>query len=97
MVVLVTCKNDEDQSKNELTIVLTIFIPLEVYGNFSRYSRAANSPDPGPILQNFEPIQDFIAVLVTCKDEDVPIKNEGARILTTIYVDFSDAQGQLTQ
>ena len=28
MVVLVTCKNDEDQSKNEHTRVLTTFVPL---------------------------------------------------------------------
>ena len=34
-------------------------------------------------------------VLVTCKNED-PIKNEGARVLTKFYVDFSDAQGQQT-
>ena len=31
-------------------------------------------------------------VLVTCKYEEDPIKNEGARIDTT----FSDAQGQIT-
>ena len=28
MVGLVTCKNDEDQFKNESTIVLTTFLPL---------------------------------------------------------------------
>ena len=28
MVVLVTCKNDEDQSKNELTRELTTFLPI---------------------------------------------------------------------
>ena len=33
-------------------------------------------------------------VLVTCKNEEDPIKNEGARVLTS-YIDFSDAQGQL--
>ena len=33
--------------------------------------------------------------LVTCKNEEDPIKNEGARVLTS-YIDFSDAQGQLT-
>ena len=48
--------------------------------------------DPDPILPNFKPKQDFIAVLLTCKNEDDPIKNEGARVLTT-----SAAQGQLTQ
>ena len=31
------------------------------------------------------------------KDEDGPIRFEGARVLTTLYFDFSDAQGQLTQ
>ena len=34
--------------------------------------------------------------LFTCKDEECPIKNEGARVLTGLYVDFSNPQGQLT-
>ena len=38
----------------------------------------------------------FKAVLGTCKNEEDPIKNEGARVLTTLYIHFSDAQGQLT-
>ena len=37
-----------------------------------------------------------MVVLVTSKNEEGPIKNEGARVLTRLYVDFSDAQGQLT-
>ena len=32
----------------------------------------------------------------TFKNENDPIKNEGARMLTRLYIDFSDAQGQLT-
>ena len=35
-------------------------------------------------------------VLVTCKYEEDPIKNEGARVVTTLYSQFSDAQGQIT-
>ena len=35
-------------------------------------------------------------VLVTCKYEEEPIKNEGARVDTTLYSNFSDAQGQIT-
>ena len=35
-------------------------------------------------------------VLVTCKYEEDPIKNRGARVFTTLYVNFSDAQGQIT-
>ena len=35
-------------------------------------------------------------VLVTCTYEEDPIKNEGARVDTTLYSNFSDAQGQIT-
>ena len=37
-----------------------------------------------------------MVVLVTCKNEKYPIKIEDARLVTTLYIDFSDAQGQLT-
>ena len=35
-------------------------------------------------------------VLVTCKYKEDPLKNEGARVDTTLYSNFSDAQGQIT-
>ena len=34
--------------------------------------------------------------LVACKNEEDPIKDEGARVVTTLFIIFSDAQGQLT-
>ena len=37
-----------------------------------------------------------MVVLVTCKNKEDLIKNEGARVFTTLYIDFSDAQGQIT-
>ena len=37
-----------------------------------------------------------MVVLVTCKNKEDTIKNEGARVLTTLYIKFSDAQGQIT-
>ena len=37
-----------------------------------------------------------MVVLVTCKIEEDPIKNEDARVFTTLYINFSDAQGQIT-
>ena len=37
-----------------------------------------------------------MAVLVTCKNEEDQIKNDGARVITTLFIDFPDAQGQLT-
>ena len=36
-----------------------------------------------------------MVVLVTCKNED-PFKNDGTRVVT-LFIDFSDAQGQLTR
>ena len=36
-----------------------------------------------------------MVVLVTCKNEEDSIKNEGARVATRLYVDFSDAQWQI--
>ena len=37
-----------------------------------------------------------MSVIVACKNEADPIKNEGARVATTLFIDFSDAQWQLT-
>ena len=65
-------------------------------GDFSRRSRAANSAVQGPIWSNFELVRDFMVVLLTCKNEEDPIKNRGARVFTTLYINFSDAQGQIT-
>ena len=62
--------------------------------SFFRRSRATNWEVSGGILPKFDFIQAFIVVLVTCKNEEDPIKNEGARVLTSLLFDFSDAQGQ---
>ena len=37
-----------------------------------------------------------MGLLVACKNEEDPIKNEGARVVTTLLINFSEAQGQLT-
>ena len=34
-----------------------------------------------------------MGLLVACKNKD-PIKNEGARVVTTLFTNFSDAHGQ---
>ena len=90
MADLLTCKN-EDPLENEGTRVVTTFLQLYVYGDFSKCSRAANSLVLHRILPNFEPIQDFMGVLVACKNEEDPIKSEGARVVTTLFIDFSHA------
>ena len=50
---------------------------------------------PGRILPNFGPIRD-VGFLDACKNEEDSIKNEGARVVTTFFIDFSDTQGQVT-
>ena len=72
-----------------------------LYDVFFRRSRAAKSDVSGGILPKFELIQAFIVVLITCKNEEHPIKNEGAKVLTRFshYKSmgiFSDPQRQLT-
>ena len=37
-----------------------------------------------------------MVVLVACKNEEDPIKYEGARAVTTLFINFSHAQEQLT-
>ena len=37
-----------------------------------------------------------MSIFVTCKYEQDPVKNRGARVFTTLYVNFSEAQGQIT-
>ena len=35
-------------------------------------------------------------VLIICQYEEDLIKNKGARVFTTLYITFSDTQGQIT-
>ena len=37
-----------------------------------------------------------MGLLFACKNGEDPIKNEGARVVTTLFINFSGAQGQLT-
>ena len=56
--------------------MFTRYLPLLVYGDFSRPSTAANSAVLGLIWPNFELVRDVMDVLVTCKYEEDPIKNK---------------------
>ena len=78
MRVLVTCKNENDRIKNEGARVFTRFLSLQVYGDFSRRSRAAysNSAVLGPIWPNFKLVRDVMDVLVTCKYEEDQINQK---------------------
>ena len=47
-------------------------------------------------MSKFEVIRDIVVILVTCKNEEDPLKNKYARVATTQNIDFSNTQGQIT-
>ena len=96
MHILLTCKIEFVQIKSEGARVFTRFLPQQLYGDFFQTLKAANSAVLGPIWPNFELIGDVIDVLITCLYEPGLIKNRGARVFTTLYINFSDTQGQIT-
>ena len=75
MVVLVTCKNEEDPIKTERARVLT-----SLYFDFSD---AQGQLTPQSVQSNFELIRYFMVVLITRNNEEDPIENEAAKVLTT--------------
>ena len=77
---------------------------LEWSQHFSHYKSMGIFPNtqgqvthvPGQIPLNFPPMRDIMGLLVACKNEEDPVKNEGPRVVTTLFINFPDAQGQLT-
>ena len=77
---------------------------LECSQDFSHYKSIGIFPDAqGQLTQQslvrsgrISNSSDVMDVLVTCQYEEDPINNRGARVLTTLYINFSDAQGQIT-
>ena len=96
MHILVTCNNEEDPIKMRALECSQDFSHYKSMGIFSRRSRAAYSAVHGRIWSNFELVQDFMVVLVTYKNEEEPIKNEGTGVFTTLYINFLDAHVQTT-
>ena len=67
--------------------MLTIFPQYKSMGFVfadAQGSRATNSTVLGRTCLEFELVRDIMVVLVTCKYEEDPIKNEGARVLTGV-------------
>ena len=91
MVVPITFKSEEDSIKNEGTTVLT-----RLYVDFS------DTQVSGGIRLKFELIQAFMVILVTCKNEEDPIKTVQVLQCFQHFSHykcigiFSDTQGQLT-
>ena len=75
MVVFVSYKNEEDPIKKDGARVATKFTHCKSMENFS-----ANSAVVDRIWPNFELIQGFKVILVSCKNVEYMIKNEDARL-----------------
>ena len=86
MVILVTCKNEEDPINIEGARVVTI-----QNIDFSNTKRQLT-----PIWSKFELMRDIVFILVTCKNEEDPLQNKHARVATTQNMDFSNTQGQIS-
>ena len=73
---------------------------LERSQHFSHYKSMGNFPNAQGQVTHKSLVgscfQDIISFRDGCKNEEDPIKNEGARVVTTLFINFSDAQGQLT-
>ena len=89
MNVFVTSKNKADPNKNEGARVATT---LNI--DFSHSQGQITLQSKGRIWLKFELIRDAMAILVTSKYEEDPIKIEGARVATTQNNDFSNTQGR---
>ena len=63
---------------------------------FLTFIKGRNSASLGPIWPKFELCADLMVVLLTCKNEEDPIENVGARVFTLLYINFSYVQGQIT-
>ena len=77
MYVLVTYKDEDNQMKNEGSRVVTTLYSyiLDAQGQLTVAG--------GWVWPKIKLIQTFMVVLVTCKNEEDPIKNEGTRVVTT--------------
>ena len=93
IVVLLICKDEEDQFRIESTS--SPIISLWGFFHTLKGMYVIHKSLVGSCLI-FNPFKILWVVLLTCKNKEDPIKNEGARVVTTLFVDFSEAQGQLT-
>ena len=74
---------------------------LECSQDFSNYKSMGIFPDaqgqltPQSLVRSNQ-ISNSVVVLLTCKNDEDQIKNRGAGVFTTLYINFSEAHGQIT-
>ena len=90
MPVLITCKFDKDPIKGDWEKVETSF--------FFHGWRTGNSKMTGQIRPKFEPVQDFMPVLISCKFDEVGIHSNWEKMATPFspFKVNGNAQGRIT-
>ena len=92
MAILGTSKYEEDPIKIESArVATTLNIDFSnTQGQVTPRSDIGSGQNSnsvrGGIWLKLEPIRDIIVVLVTCKNEEDPMKNRGARVATTFFL-----------
>ena len=64
-----------------------IYPIVRLWGYFQML-KGSKLRSPSQIWSKFKLIQALMVVLITCKNEEDPIKNECARAVTTLYINF---------
>ena len=90
MVALLTCKNEEDPTIMQALEWSQHFSHCKFMGIFFRRSRATNSAIRRRIRLKVELIQYLMVVIPTCKNEEDTIKSKGARVVTSLHINFLD-------
>ena len=85
----VSCNNINKTSSPRATIA---HLRVNKYSHWTKGSYTAAVQ--GRIWLKFELIQDVMVILVSSKNEEDPIKIEGARVATIHNIDFSNTKGQ---
>ena len=93
ILVTCTCKNEEDPLTNKDARVATT--QNIDFSNTQGQITPQSEVGSGRNLK-VEVIRDVMNVLVTSKNKEDPNKNEGARVATTLNIDFANTQGQIT-
>ena len=82
MVTLVSSKNEKDPIKIDGARVATIQ-NIDFSNTKGQLTPQDNFKVRGRIWPKFELIRDVVVILVTCKNEEDPLKNKDARVATT--------------
>ena len=95
MDVPVSCKNDKDPFKMKQLECSQHFchdMPMEIFSDDQGQLTLQSISRSGRILNTSK----TYGCLCYLQNEDDPIKNESTKMFTTLYINFSDTQGQIT-